>query len=153
MVGVLRVCHFAVSLSRWHRVNTPNQAWLHPERMTAQPSSQALWNVAFPTIMPTDLSCKMVPELLYIAGIWWRDEVDRLEANARLGLVLARMVRQLTADAVADTNSQTFLSEATMVVERILDRRVSLEDIGNHLQMSGRSFGSPYSRSHRTRRS
>lgn len=114
----------------------PNEAWLHPASMTRQPTSDELWGMALPIVVPREMSVEMVSELLYIAGIWWRNDVGRLEANARLGLVLAKLIRYVSNQQQGDEN--TFLTEATMVAERLLDRRITMDEIGHHLNISGR---------------
>jgi hypothetical protein len=88
----------------------PNEAWLDPASMTHQASSSELWGRPFPTCFPKAIAGQAAPELLQIAGIWWRSPVDRLEANARLGLLLSTVIRHLMASSSQHAVGEDFLT-------------------------------------------
>lgn len=107
-----------------------------PRRQRPEPALSTLWGVAVPALLPTSLRPVAATEIRALGDLWWRGPAERLLADARLAVLLARLHASLLAPPPPGDDPWT---EALRWAEGRLELGVSVADLARHLGISVRS--------------
>jgi AraC-like DNA-binding protein len=122
------------------RHQSQGSKWEPDDQWAEIPLSQ-LWQQPVPELLPSGLTSQIDSELRALGDLWWRGTSERHLADARLGVLLARLHAQLSDHGNDDDDP---LAECLRWASERLEQGLGVADLARRTGMSRGSFSKAF---------